>query len=163
MAFNPEFFSELHQTSLLYLDSITEKDPYYLIPFVSACMTFSSIRFARKKQGNTALQSPHIIRAMNVFQYMPFAAIAILGSFPAVLNMYWCSVAMTNLGFTIMLHSTLFKKFKGVYHPIPGTILHNEMMKKESKKNIQTATFEPNVDGNSANTVRVFKSKPKKK
>lgn len=163
MAFNPEFFSDLHNTSFLYMKSITEKDPYYFIPFISACMTFYSIRFSRKQQGNSALQSPAITRVMNVIQYMPFAAIAILGSFPAVLNMYWCSVATTNLVFTMMLHSTVFKKIKGVYDPLPGTMLYDEKMKKELKLNVQKATFETESSNDSEKTIKVFKNKPKKK
>ena len=122
MAFSPEAFAHLHQTSWLYLHSITDPDPYYLIPVCSSLVTHASMRFSKKnmKQGNS---NPMMVKVMDVMQYMPFMAVIILGTYPAVLNMYWCSIAVTNYAIIRMINLKFFKKLIGVDKPYPGTIL----------------------------------------
>ena len=137
MAFSPEAFQNLHQVSFLYMDRIVEPDPYFLIPFLSAITTYLNIRYNRSIQTqNNNTQAVVIAKLMYYIQYTPFLAMFILGTYPAILNMYWWSVAFTNLLISYGSNSNLFKKLNKLDKPIPGTILFNEELKKE-QKNLQ--------------------------
>lgn len=133
MAFSPEAFSELHRTSFLYMDRIVEPDPYFLIPILSAVTSFLTIRLNKNKNKNLN-STPTMNKMMDVVQYLPFGAIFILGSYPAVLNMYWCTIAFTNLAFISFGHSDLFKKLTRTDKPYKGTVLYNQELSTPSKR-----------------------------
>lgn len=139
MSFSPEIFVNLHQTSFLYLDRITDPDPYFLIPAASAITSFLTIRFVRSVQPKNANMNPMMLKIQVWFQYMPFIAMFILSTYPAILNMYWWSVAVTNLIIMRFFHSKLFKRFKGLDKPFPDTIAYTKYLKRMGITNIQKA------------------------
>lgn len=132
MAFSPEAFPNLHGTSWLYMDRIVEPDPYFFIPICSAFFTYLSMRINKNRSQNLNT-TPVMNKMMNIIQYVPFGAVFILGTYPAVMNMYWCSVSVMNLIITVVGHSKIFKKIMGTDKPFPGTIKFEEYKIKESK------------------------------
>jgi YidC/Oxa1 family membrane protein insertase len=132
MSFSPEAFPNLHGTSFLYMDRIVEPDPYFLIPIMSAVFTFLAIKISKKRANNQNM-APLMVKMMNVMQYVPFGAVFILGTYPAVLNMYWCSVALMNLVITIAGNSEIFKKIAGTHMPFPGTMKYEEYQIQQNR------------------------------
>ena len=137
MAFSPEAFESLHQVSFLYMERIVEADPYYLTPLLSAITTFLTIKYNRRLQSqNTGNQAIMMAKMMGYFQYVPFLAIFILGTYPAILNIYWWSVSFTNLMITLSTNSYLFKKAFGIHRYLPGSINYNKEF-KENQRNLK--------------------------
>lgn len=143
MAFSPEAFPGLHNTSFLYMDRIVEKDPFYIIAISSAVLNFYTIRFNKKQMKNTTQSAP-MAKMMDYMQYFPFFAILIVGTFPAVLNMYWCSISLNNFLFLRLIHSQTVKKYYKTDKPFYGTILH----KQEMMKNKQNHVIKAHIVGN---------------
>lgn len=139
MAFSPEIFQNLHETSFLYMEKISDPDPYFLIPLASALTSFFTIRFARSVQPKTINMNPMMLKVQIWMQYMPFVAMFILSTYPAILNMYWWSVAVTNLFFMRLFHSNFFKRINGVDKPFPDTIAYFKELKQKGIMNYQTA------------------------
>lgn len=182
MSFSPEAFPHLHQVSFLYMDRIVEPDPFFLTPLLSAITTFLTIKYNRKMQPpSTNPQAAMMSQLMYFIQFTPFLAMFVLGTYPAILNMYWWSVAFTNFLITYGSNSKWFKKANGLDKPIPGTILFNQELKKIQKNQQIANAFlskeeriaaqknenDSQEQGTTAyldnKTVKVFKKKPVKK
>jgi len=181
LLYSPEKFAFVDSSQFLWAPSLFVPDPYFLLPAISAFITFLTIRKTMQRAPITA-ETPMIFKKLRIYApYLPFPGAFFLATFPAGINLYFLSIALANYASTVILASPAYLKAIGLPKAYPGTILYNDLMSKshlteikkavivdapvppamDSQQTSQTSTAQAPVQ--STQTVRVFTNKPKSK
>lgn len=70
-----------------------------------------------------------MVKFRNFMPFMPFFGMLFMATFPAGLNLYWCTLSSTNLIFFWLYSNKNFLKFIGVPNYYPNTKLAEELSK----------------------------------
>ncbi len=181
MIYSPERFSYLDTSQFFWIPSLFTPDPLFILPFVSATITFFTIKKTMKRAPITA-ETPLIFKKLRIYApYLPFPGATFLATFPAGINLYFLALSIANFATTQIITSPQFMKAMGIPSAFPGTILYNDLMSKSIITNVKKAVM---VDASpiastqttetgtgkisdtstqSASSVKVFTHKPKSK
>lgn len=124
MSMSPELFPGMLDGGFGWMINLTEHDPYFLTPFISAC--FSSLNISYSPAATQTVGASPIAKYMKFMKYMPFMGFPILMYFPSGLCLYWCTVSSLHLLTTLLMRTSPVKKMLGVDGFLPGTILHKQ-------------------------------------
>ncbi len=96
-------------------------DPYGLLPFFSAILSYFNISL------NPNLSNPSTGSMFGKYtrymKFLPFLGMPIVLFFPSGLNLYWAITAGFHLAVTASIRSKTMRKFMGIPEYLPGTIL----------------------------------------
>jgi len=183
----PDKYPGMKTDGFLWFQDLSSPDPYYILPILSALMSYYNISFSPRVSGGSF--APQLAKYARYIKYVPFFAIPITGFFPASLNMYWAISAALQLFVTIGARNPAVKQLFGVPEYLPGTILEGMNQKQKPQiiktKIVDSITRKP-AEGETATThaskqttaektivhdpskgashdeVKVFTTKPKK-
>ena len=69
------------------MQSLSEPDPYFLLPIISAFLTFLTI--SMNPNNHNKMTPPLVRNILKYLRYMPFISIPIVSFFPSGLCLYW--------------------------------------------------------------------------
>jgi len=137
--YSPEVFN-ITASNFLWMSSPFVQDPYFIIPAITASMTYLSITQLMKK--NQTTNSTHaLIRQGRVFApLLPVGSFFLFATFPAAFNTYILCLAASNLFTTYMFHSAWWARLSGLPLAYPNTALYFQLVREGV---IQTQPTEP--------------------
>lgn len=127
--YTPETFN-IASAPFLWMASPFTQDPFFVIPALTACVTYLSLRNMMKKNP-TNNSTNFIIRKGRVFAPLfPLASFFLFASFPAAFNAYILTLSVMNLSLTTFFTSQTFFNLAGLPKAYPGTSLYHELIRK---------------------------------
>ena len=132
------YFPEKHQiieaAAFLWMPSGFLPDPYYIVPAITAIVSYMSIRKMMVNQPNTS-STPLLFRKIKSFTpLLPFFSFFFFASLPAGFNLYVFVIALTNFLNNYFFQSKFFGKIFGIPEAFPGTILFYELQQKRQNE-----------------------------
>ena len=98
----------LHETSFLWLPSLAEKDPYYILPVITASTLFLTLRIGI----DTGTIGINISKTQKAIIFiMPIVSLLITFSFPSALCLYWCTANFHSLATAYILKIERVKNY----------------------------------------------------
>lgn len=79
----------LHESSLLWLPSLAEKDPYYVLPIVTSATLFVTLRLGIDT-GTLGMTTMNKFQRAIVY-VLPIGSLVLTYNFPSALCLYWCT------------------------------------------------------------------------
>ena len=157
LVFSPEKYSFILNSEFLWIKDLSMADPMYILPVLSGVLSFLTIRL-NMKNGPANNAGPAFLKKFKIYlPYLPFFGIFFMSTFPAALNLYWCSLSGLNYILFWMFQNQTFLQLIGIPKYYKGT----KRAEKFEKNNriFKKAVFDTDQG---ENKVKVFKSKPKK-
>lgn len=181
VVYTPEKFGFMDSSEFFWVPSLFTPDPYFLLPFISATITFFTIKKTMKRAPITA-ETPLMFKKLRIYApYLPFPGAIFLATFPAGLNLYFLALSISNFATTSIMSSQIYLKTLGIPKAFPGTILYNNLMSEAQITDVKKAVIidTPAVSTTHAKetaeapiskapvqntqSVKVFTNKPKSK
>lgn len=115
----PELFPEVQNQSFLWIEDLTQYDPFFLLPISAALISSYSISISPTMNTKTALpiMAPYLKYfryVFFIFRYLPFIAIPFTSLFPAALNLYWVTLASSQLALIFAVNSRIVRSQFGL-------------------------------------------------
>lgn len=90
----------LHECSFLWLPSLAERDPYYILPIITSTTLYFTLRMGFEF-GNVNAAMGKVQKIM--FNIMPIGSLILTYNFPSALCLYWCTANLHSLLTTYLL------------------------------------------------------------
>ena len=121
MVFTPELFPGLTNSPFLWFSDLSQPDPYYLLPFISAIFNLGSILITRKLNPMSSSSPAFVRKFYKYLPYTPFLGAVFLSTFPAGLNLYWMMLSFSNMSMMYILTNQTVLKLLGWPKYYPNT------------------------------------------
>lgn len=163
MVFTPELYPGLSSSALLWFTDLSQPDPYYLLPFISAIFNWASIHISKRLNPLNS-STPTFVKKFNKYlPYTPFLGAIFLCTFPAGLNLYWMMLSFSNMTFMYLFSNQYMANLMGLPKYYPNTIKALQYEAKEGR-NFKKAVFTDDYEGSSPNDgdkfVKVYSRRP---
>lgn len=163
MVFTPELYLGLSSTNFLWFSDLSQPDPYYLLPLISALFNWGSITVSRKLNPLNA-STPAFVKKFNKYlPYTPFLGAIFLSTFPAGLNLYWMMLSFSNMTFMYLFSNKYVTKYIGLPPFYPNTMKAAQYELKEGKSLKKAVLVDRNNDIDempNEKTVKVYTRRP---
>ena len=93
----------------LYLTNLCDNDPYFILPVLSATLSYFNISYSPAMSASLAI--PPIFRKfLSFLKFMPFVSIPFVSLFPSGLCLYWCVNAFVQLLIIVLSRNKLIRR-----------------------------------------------------
>ena len=163
MVFTPELFPGVDNSHFLWLKDLSQPDPFYILPFISAFFNLGSILVGRKLHPASS-STPTFMRKFNKYlPYTPFIGALFLSTFPAGLNLYWMTLSFSNMTFMYLFANDRLVRLMGLPKYYPNTIKALEFEMKDGKSFKKAIIVDKDEDAEKISDnrfMKVYTSKP---
>ena len=160
MVFQPELFPGIASSQFFWLNDLSQADPYFILPFISAIFNYIGL-VINKKLNPVSPSTPAAIKKFHQFlPALPFVGALFMSTFPAGLNLYWLMLSISQATATSLFLIPSFNRFIGIPKYFPGTKMAAELG-YEDNKNYTKAVFSDDTKQLKEGYVKVYTKNPK--
>jgi len=109
----PEIYPQMQTEGFLWFNDLTAYDPYFVLP-VFAAMTMSYSIVYSPSMTSMYATNPVFAPIVKYMKFMPFLSLPITAMFPAGINLYWCTLSLSQALVTILMNQSYIQKKFGL-------------------------------------------------
>lgn len=125
VSFNYDVHRGIMTDGFLWFKDLSAPDPYGILPFVGASLTFLNILST-----STTNLNPTMRKLRRYMFLLPVLTIPVWMTFPAAFNLYWMSTSVVQLIILNLFRNLKFRQMLGIPQYLPGTKLERMNMKR---------------------------------
>lgn len=145
MSYSIDIYPGMTTDGFLWFKNLAEPDPYFILPILTACATFTTIH----KSPSTGLNAGPSAAYFKYFKYLVFLGIPITSTFPSAIVLNWFMMSIFQLTINTLVFTRTGMKLLGIPKYLPGSILekHNNYVSAPVIKP-KVLQYKPNVPKN---------------
>lgn len=126
----PELYNLQNQSGFLWIPSPFMHDPFFLIPLLTATVTYLSVSNMMKKNPVTNSTNPLIRQGRVLVPLLPLGSFLLFSSFPSAFNSYILVLTSFTYLSTTLFHSKSWARLCGIPDAFPNTALYSKLLRE---------------------------------
>lgn len=145
MSYSIDIYPAMTTDGFLWFKNLAEPDPYFILPILTACATFTTIH----KSPSSGLNAGPSAAYFKYFKYLVFFGIPITSTFPSAIVLNWFMMSIFQLSINTLVFTKAGMKLIRLPKYLPGSILekHNNYVSAPVIKP-KVLQYKPNVPKN---------------